>query len=91
MGESNKSRTKSMVISVVEFQAQSKIISEFCLTSFVLTELVMFIDTGNFYHPSPAQCLVFKAYFKVKNPKFWPFGGPQKYENKNSHNCTIFW
>ena len=31
------------------------------------------VDTGHFLHTGPAQCLFFKAYFNVKNPKFGPF------------------
>ena len=36
------------------------------------------LDTGHFFHTSPAQCLILKAYFDVKNPKFWSILGAKE-------------
>ena len=55
------------------------------------------IDTRHFYHPSPAQCLVFLwQYLRSRRQKLGNFGllkysflGPQNQKNKNSHNPNV--
>ena len=56
------------------------------------------IDTGHFFHTSPAQGLVFWGIPKGQESKSWVvfegprrFWGPQKQERKNNQNSIIFW
>ena len=67
--------------------------SVLCLNQWFMSR----IDTGLFLPYNPGQCLLFLGILKGQESKIWAFlaltisfWGPQKQENKNNHNSTIF-